>query len=115
MIARENLESRKQKLANHIGVLGLEKLDCIEKADRVSEEMRQSAVLLRVFEATLADLEKDGVDITELYGKIGVMEKRIRSQESQLDAYSRARGFDGDLPTMDIPTGNVVEADKETE
>ena len=112
MIARENLESRKQKLANHIGVLGLEKLECIDRADRVSEEMRQSAVLLRVFEATLADLEKDEKAVASMDEQLKSMAARILELEDQAGE-NGARVLD--LESKLYPLGGMAEEDKEAE
>ena len=88
MIARENLEDRKQKLANHVGVLALEKLGCLERADKISEEMRQSAVLLKVFEATLTDMgadEKDAASISvSLLERIAELEDQARENGARV-------------------------------
>ena len=86
MIARENLEDRKQKLANHVGVLALEKLECIERAEGITEEIRQSIVLLKVFDKTLTDLKTDEAVEASMDEQLKSMAAKIVDLESKLGA-----------------------------
>ena len=83
MIARENLEARKQTLATRIGVLALEKLDHIEKVERLGAEMLQIAVLLKVLDATLTDLAEDEASMDK---RIDSLEESILDLEANLAA-----------------------------
>jgi hypothetical protein len=81
MIARENMEKRRDTLVARSGILALEQIDHETRVRTIREEMRQIGVLLKVFEATLVDMKADDKETEDLRNRVAVLEARFAEQE----------------------------------
>lgn len=100
MIARENLEKRRDAMLVRSGALALERIEHEKRLIAIDEEARQIGVLLKVFDATLADLGVDEAEADKTEAQLTTARETIDKLRAQRE--ERERRVDeeaGDEPT----------------
>jgi len=96
MIAQANLEAKRKALAERASKLAFEKIACFERIDAIGRELEQIALLGKVMDVTLEDIEKDAADVAALEDKLSVAETFLEGCSKDLEECSKASKEDGD-------------------
>ena len=77
MIAKANLETKRKALAERASKLAFEKIACFERIDAIGRELEQIALLGKVMDVTLDDIEKDAAEYSAAMCDLLVSHKEL--------------------------------------
>jgi len=89
MIARENLETRRGAILVRSGALALERIEHEKRLVAIDEEARQIGVLLKVFDATLADMANDENELERTETQLTTARETIDNLRAQREERER--------------------------
>ena len=100
MIAKANLETKRKALAERASKLAFEKIACFERIDAIGRELEQIALLGKVMDVTLEDIEKDADEVAALEDKLAVAVTFLEGCSAELEECKASKGNDeGELVT----------------
>ena len=91
MIAKTNLETKRKALAERASKLAFEKIACFERIDAIGRELEQIALLGKVMDVTLEDIEKDDKEVEET---IGIIEDDLEEAREEIEVWKTSKGND---------------------
>ena len=103
MIAQANLETKRKALAERASKLAFEKIACFERIDAIGRELEQIALLGKVMDVTLEDIEKDADDVAALEDKLAVAKALLEGCSAEVVELNRKL----------YPLGGMAETSKE--
>ena len=83
MIAKANLETKRKALAERASKLAFEKIACYERIDAIGRELEQIALLGKVMDVTLEDIDADVKEATELMELMSARLLELESKEAK--------------------------------